>query len=259
MNRRLAFILTVLSLPSAAFAQDEPAHAKNLIGPAVRVEPEYEGSDKSRTKPIPILDYTSGAFFARSTQGILETGARYKVLNNLSIGAQAAFEPGRKAGDSDFLKSRNFEDIDAGASVGVFAEGTYKLGPVPLTGLIRYRQNSDSALGAQVDMQAEAGVFGNQRVRVAVFGRLTYANDKAMQSYFGITPSQSVRSGLPAYEAKAGLRSASFGAKALVTLSQSWSAIIILEAQQLQGKAKDSPIVRDSNGVKGTIGLAYRF
>jgi hypothetical protein len=96
-----------LLVPLAALAQIAPEDY-TLIGAAVRSRPAYDGSDAQRTDLIPVLRYYGKPWFARTTQGILEGGARWALTPGVDAGVQLAYEEGRESSESDFLSSRNF-------------------------------------------------------------------------------------------------------------------------------------------------------
>jgi outer membrane scaffolding protein for murein synthesis (MipA/OmpV family) len=108
-------------------------------------------------------------------------------------------------------------------------------------------------------MRLTAGVYMGGRVRAGVYGQMTWSDDKATQSYFGLTPQQSSVSGLPAYDAGAGLRFVQLGLLGETDISDRWMAIWGISAHFLQGDARDSPIVQDTTNWYANAGVVYRF
>jgi len=245
-------------LSSVAFAQDADK-GDAYAGLGARARPAYEGADSSRGDAIPYLRLYGEHLFARTTQGMLEGGIRSNPLGSVVIGAQIAYEEGRVTEEAAFLKAHNFEDIDAGASVGVHAEADWTIGPMPLNALVRYRRNTDSELGSQIDLRLTAGIFARWGVNAGVFGQLTWSDEKATQNYFGLTPQQSAQTGLPVYSAGPGLRNIAFGILGDVDLSKHWLILWGLNARRLEGDARNSPIVQEGTNWFVNAGLAYRF
>src|SRR3954447_15127253 len=122
------FLLGV-ALPCAAFAQET---TDNLVGAGLRLRPAYDGSKTERLDVVPILNYYRGPWFARTTQGVLEGGARAQLAPGLHVGAQLAYEEGRRTSESSFLAGRNIPSLNPSASIGVHVEGDKKIGPMPL-------------------------------------------------------------------------------------------------------------------------------
>ncbi len=259
MSKLLTLLCVVVSSFSPdAFAQDSDK-GDAYVGLGARVRPAYEGADSRRGEALPYLRLYGEHLFARTTQGILEGGIRSNPAGGVVFGAQLAYEEGRVTDESAFLKAHDFEDIDATASIGVHAEADWKIGPMPLNALVRYRRNVDADLGTQADLRLTAGVFSRWGINAGIFGQLTWSDDKATQNYFGLTPQQSIRTGLPAYSAGAGLRNVTLGVVGSVDLSEHWLVLWGLNARQLEGDARDSPIVQEGTNWFVNGGLAYRF
>jgi MipA family protein len=255
-NRFRSAIFVFGLLPLLAFAE---VSNDSMIGAGVRVRPAYDGSDSQRAEVVPVIRYLGHPWFVRSTQGVLEGGLRMKLAPGLHLGAQVAYEPGRKTRESDFLKSRNVSDIDIGASIGAHLEWDHKFGPVPITVLARIRQHTDSDRGAQADLRLSAGVFQSGRVGLGLFAQTTWANAKSTNSFYGVTPAESAATRLPAYAAGSDLLFGSVGLLYSVDLAQNWVLVGNFEARHLQGDARRSPFVERSTNYYATAGVAYKF
>jgi outer membrane scaffolding protein for murein synthesis (MipA/OmpV family) len=241
--RRLALALLLIA-PLAALAQSVlPEYA--WIGAGVRTRPAYDGSAAQRTDLIPTVRYYGKPWFARTTQGILEGGVRMELARGFNVGAQLAYEGGRLASESDFLKSNNVPDIKPGASVGLHIEWDQTLGPVPLTLLARGRHFVDGDRGAQADLRFTAGIYGSGAITAGVFVQGTWANSKSNQSFYGMTGSG------PLYTSGGLL----WGAD----LSREWIVVGNLEARRLHGDAARSPLVERKSNRYASASLAYRF
>jgi outer membrane scaffolding protein for murein synthesis (MipA/OmpV family) len=241
--RRLALALLLIA-PLAALAQSVlPEYA--WIGAGVRTRPAYDGSAAQRTDLIPTVRYYGKPWFARTTQGILEGGVRMELARGFNVGAQLAYEGGRLASESDFLKSNNVPDIKPGASVGLHIEWDQTLGPVPLTLLARGRHFVDGDRGAQADLRFTAGIYGSGAITAGVFVQGTWADSKSNQSFYGMTGSG------PLYTSGGLL----WGAD----LSREWIVVGNLEARRLHGDAARSPLVERKSNRYASASLAYRF
>lgn len=245
-----------LIVPLVAFAE---LSDESLLGPGLRLRPAYDGSAAQHRELVPVVRYFGQPWFVRSTQGVLEGGVRMELALGLHAGAQLAYEPGRKASESDFLKIHSVSDVDPGASVGVHLEWDHKFGPMPITLLARARQHTDSDRGAQADLRLSAGVYRSGRVAAGVFTQAMWANTKSADSFYGITPQQSAVTGLPAFSAGSGWLFASFGLLWSVDVSRDWVVVGSMESRHLQGDAARSPLVERGSNYYASAGLAYRF
>ena len=232
----MRILLCVLLLPLAALAQSAPDDY-TLIGAAVRSRPEYDGSNSQTVDLIPVLRYYGKPWFARTTQGILEGGARATLAPGLAIGAQLAYEAGRKAS--------GVPELDPGASFGVHLEWDTKLGPAPLNLLFRTRKHLDADRGTQADLRFTAGVYGSTRTQAGVFTQATWASTKSMESFYGVHDS--------------GLLFTSLGVLGSHDLSRQWVLVGSVEARRLASDPARSPIVERRSNYYASAGLAYRF
>ncbi len=231
----------------------------SIIGPGLRVRPAYDGSRANQTELVPVVRYFGQTLFVRSTQGVLEGGARMELAEGLHVGAQLAYEPGRKASESPFLKDRGMPDLSTGASIGAQVEWDHKFGPMPVTLLARVRQNTVADRGAQLDFRLSAGVYQNGRFSAGVFTQATWANAKSTRYLYDITPQQAASTGLPAYVAGSGWLFASLGLLWSFDVSEKWVVVGNVESRHLQGDAARSPLAEHKSNYAASAGLAYRF
>jgi len=221
-------LLLLLAVPMLLWAKDD----YTLLGGAVRTRPEFDGSSERTIDVHPVLRYYGDRWFARTTQGVLEGGARWAVRNGFDVGAQVAYEQGPRDGTP-------------GASVGLHAEGDRTLGRVPINGLIRVRQHLDADRGAELDLRASVGVFGSYGILAAVFAQQTFASSKHFQSYYGVDDS--------------GLLLTILGIQGAYDLADRWVLTANLEHHHLSDNTAKSPFVAQRGGVYFSTGLSYRF
>jgi len=241
---RLCWLLLIV--PVSALAQFVPEDY-TLVGLAVRTRPAYDGSESQVTDLIPVLRVYGKPWFARTTQGVLEGGARWELTPGLDAGVQLAYEEGRKSSESSLLQSLNVADVDPGVSIGAHLEWDSKLGQVPVSLLGRVRQNVDPDRGAQADLRLNFGVYGSGRSIVAAYAQATWANSKSIESYYAINSADS------------GLLNTSIGLLGSYDFSRHWSAVAGVQCRWLHGDAASSPIVERTSSYYANAGLAYRF
>jgi outer membrane scaffolding protein for murein synthesis (MipA/OmpV family) len=246
----------LLIAPLAVLAQSAlPEYA--WIGAGVRTRPAYDGSGAQRTDLIPTVRYYGAPWFARTTQGILEGGVRMELARGLNVGAQLAYEGGRLASESDFLRSNNVPDINPGASVGLHVEWDQKLGPMPVTLLARGRHFTEGDRGAQADLRFTAIVFGGGAITAALFVQGTWADSESNRSFYGVTPAQPTN--LSPYAAESGPLYTSGGLLWGVDFSREWIVVGNLEARRLHGDAARSPLAERRSNHYASASLAHRF
>jgi outer membrane scaffolding protein for murein synthesis (MipA/OmpV family) len=236
----------MLMAPLAAFAQIAPEDY-TLIGAAVRSRPAYDGSKSQHTDLIPVLRYFGKPWFTRTTQGVLEGGARWALTRGVDAGVQLVYEEGRKTSESDLLRSLGLADVDPGVSVGAHVEWDFKIGPAPLGLLARVRQHTDSDRGGQADLRLNVGLVGSGGVFLGAFAQTTWANSKSVDSFYAIN------------NAGSGLLHSSLGLLGSYDFSRHWTAVAGAQARRLHGDAARSPIVESDSSYYVNVGLAYRM
>jgi MipA family protein len=90
-------------------------------------------------------------------------------------------------------------------------------------------------------------------------GSVSLGGDRYMQTYFGITPEQSARSGYAVYRPHAGLREAGAFVNLRSEISSRWILLAGGGVTRLLGPAGDSPLVKKRNGWNASVGLAWHF
>jgi MipA family protein len=236
----------LLMLPVSALAQIAPDDYA-LVGMAARTRPAYDGSESQRTDVIPVLRYYGQPWFARTTQGVLEGGARWWIVPGLDFGVQLAYEEGRKTSESDLLQNLNLPDVHTGASVGAHVEWDSKIGRAPVSLLGRYRQHTDTDRGSQFDLRFNVGLHRSGGLIVAGYAQATWASSKAVRSFY-VLP-----------DAHGGLLHTSLGLLGSYDFARHWSAVAGLQGRRLQGDATESPIVETKSSFYANAGIAYRF
>jgi outer membrane protein len=246
-------LLAALSLPIAA--QEQP----RLLGIALQSDAAYLGAAKERTLLIPLVNWQSGRFFARSTKGIGEAGLRWQLENGFALGSQLALELGRDSDDADLLQQLQMPDIGYGASLGAHLEHSATIGPAPLTTLLRLRQRSGSERGALADIRLELGVFGTDTLGLQTYIQATWGNRRALMSDFGIKPANAAVINMASYAPDTGIRDTVVGLAGKIDLNRKWMVVAAVERKQLRGDAASSPITEQKNTSILTLGSLHRF
>ena len=234
--------LAGLILSQACAAQERPT---TIIGAAIRSRPAYDGSSSQVTDLIPQLRYYGKLWFARTTQGILEGGIRNELAPEFWAGAQIAYEAGRKKSEAPFLETLGEPDIKTSASVGLHLEWDRHFGRMPVSFLIRARQNFDADLGGQADLRVNLGVFQRWGLEGAVFTQATWGTANALHSRFEGSHS--------------GLIFMSAGFLAGYDVTRHWLIVGSFELRKLYDQAADSVLTERTTNHYASAGLAYRF
>lgn len=222
---------------------------KVTVGAGAIYMPEYEGSDKFDVNPFPIFSAEFGERVSVDITGI--TVDLYET-NGFRVGIKGGYELGRKEDDSDYL--RGLGDIDAGGVIGGIV--SYDVGPLQAYAKL------DKTIGGSDGLTGTIGAKASYRYERFIFSADvsgTWADDKHMESYFGITSAQSARSGLAQYDAEVGIKRVDLKASVTYMMTENWLVTGSAGTGFLMGDAKDSPIIKDDVQPFAMLGVAYRF
>jgi len=254
MKRRAWAVVGVLAAGAAA-APPARAEQTNFIGLAAAVRPRYEGADRYKGVPLPVINYEYGNFFISPRAGLPALGLKWSPLPEVSAGVFVGMDFGRDESDSSRL--RGMGDIDFHAAYGAYAEwtpGRFRLGA-------GYRQAAKSGYGGVLELRTSYQLLRADRDTFTVGLSTEWANDDSMQTWFGVTSGQAARSGgqLRPYEASAGFKNAAVFATWKHRFDNRWSLITTAGVKTLLGDARDSPIVERETALFGGIGVVYAF
>lgn len=246
-------ILTPLNLVAQEAPPDvgyqAPTGLSINIGAGTILSPNYNGDDAYSLSSVPFIRVTKDDKFFAS----VETGMGYAVINQdgFRVGPLAQINFGRNEdGEGPFRITGSstsdligLGDINTIVSVGGFAD--YKIGDITLAA------KAGQALGGHDGLTGEVSLTYNPVLRdlgppifLSLGPRINYGDADYTQSFFGITPSQSLASGLPVYRAGGGVESYGMGGLAILPLSQKASVTFIGSYNRLTGDAADSPLIR---------------
>jgi outer membrane scaffolding protein for murein synthesis (MipA/OmpV family) len=221
-----------------------------IIGAGAMYAPEYEGSGDFKVTPIPAVIITYSDWLTIDPRGVSVTVLEH---NGFSLAGKVGYEMGRDEDDGDRL--RGLGDIDFAATVG--AKAAYKWEGLEIYAELDQTIDGSESLIGTVGAEYTAPV--NERFFVGAGLSATVANDKHMQSYFGVTAAQSTSSGLREYEPDAGLKRVDFTASATYMVTKNWLVRGEAGLGVLVGDAADSPIVEEELQPSFMAVVGYKF
>jgi len=98
-----------------------------------------------------------------------------------------------------------------------------------------------------IDLGAGYGTELAPQWRLSLGSAITLVNGNHMQSNFGVTPEQSVRSGHAVYQPGSGVRDARLITALNYVFDSRTTMTLVMSAVSLLGDAKDSPPARSNN------------
>ncbi len=252
ITRAAALPCTTLALLLAAnVAQAQsaaPSTDRVVIGAGVVAVPGYQGSDDYRVLPYPIIDVQIDRFFAGVANGV---GVHVIDTGDIKMGASLTFVRGYRTGD---LPTGLDSLSDA---VGARLFGSARLGGV--TAMVSGTRSLGGTDGTVVDMSLSYPIRAGQKLTLVPAVSASWADDKHMDRYFGITASEALASGLDEFHTSAGFKDLTLSLNANYRLTDRLNLVTMGAMTQLFDRAADSPMVQHRWRPMGTVGVAYRF
>lgn len=218
------------------------------LGLGAAYGPAYEGASEDRFTPWPIV-----TLHYLWLPGLGEVKGNRR--DGFSFGPDFRYVRKREAADYDALRGMN--DVDGAFEVGGKFAYTF--------GMFRAHASLRRGFGGHEGLVGEAGVdvtFYPTAVTEVSFGpRMSYADGEYMRTYLGVTPAESLTSGLAAYDPGGGIKGVGAELNARYMFTPQWSLLGSLQYERLVGDAADSPIAQAGSVDQFTakLGLSYRF
>ena len=256
-------------VPRIGFAQQDlpvptAPSIRKMIGIVGVVVPDYEGSDDYTILPAPLFTYKfSGERYFK----LIGNQAFVNVLNhpNWEAGMKAVYRIGRDD-DVDDSVVRRLDEVDDSFELGGFIGYGSIIG-----GDSRHRYNihvditqdvTDGHDGFLIDLGGTYWRPVAKAFDIGFRGVVTYASDDYMSSYFDVSEKESIRTGLPEFDADGGFKDVRVGLMGLLHLSFNWHVGGGFIYGRLLGDAEDSPVVDDrgdANQFYGGLSLIYSW
>ena len=226
-----------------------------MFGGLTFLSPDYEGSGDVKVQGFPFLDVSwRNRFFLNFQQGL---GVNIIRNKNLTFGTSIGYYGSREEVDNDALMGLG--DVDGGVDGRLFV--FVPVGPISLTSMYR-RDLSGNHDGSIFSVGALYFKPISQKLRVNLQGRLNFASEKFMNTYFDINLSQASRSSMTVYDADAGIKDISAFNILIYSFTRHWNVVSFMGFSRLLGDAANSPIVKErgtANQYRFGLGFSYRF
>lgn len=260
--------------PAEQAATAQEGRARLSIGGGAAWVPDYEGSDDSRWTPLPAANGTvAGMSFT-----VLGNRASLDVIPevagkdwNFQLGPVAVINLNRTNRDAIAdPRVRALGEVDTAVEVGGYAG-------IAKTGILHDYDTLSASLSYRHDVTKihRSGIFTSSvtyttplstKALVSFFATAEIVEDRYARTYFGVTPTGSVLSGLPAYTPEGGQKDITFGGMFTHAITGNLTKGLALVAggtyKKLIGDFADSPLVAIAGSRHqwtGGAGLALTF
>lgn len=264
-HRRPAAIAFLSMLAGApALAQPAAPAFDGAIGALVTYGAEYPGAEKSGVgiKPAFYLRYgrvslsNASGFVVRRSEDVFP-GLGIDLLRDERLHLKLTLRYDRGRNDTGSAALAGMGDIDQ--TVRVRMSGSWQIDKNLRFGA---SWNVD-ALGKGGGNVVDVGLSRDHPLSPVMVwswgGGVTFAGDRHMQSYFGVSNEQAARTNYPVYSPGGGLRDVTLSTSVRTEFGDHWSAVIGGGVTRLMGPAADSPLTKRPTNWGLNVGLARRF
>jgi MipA family protein len=264
-GKRLAVAVLIALAPALASAQEsspeeEQPGIRVTLGAGLGYVPKYPGADDYRLRVLPVIGVSYGRFFAGGEGDGGGAGAALGVnlvrdpAWRLGVALAPGFGQARKESDHPSLEGMG--DLDRATRLVVTGGYTWRW----LGATLRVATDVEGEnQGTLAFFDVVARYRATPQLTLSAGPGITWADDDYMMTFFGVTPEQSARSTLPAYEAGGGVHALRFGVNAGYRIDRAWSVGGRLGIARLLGDAERSPITRSRDQGLAAVFAAYRF
>ncbi len=220
-----------------------------MLGAGVRAEPKFEGAKDFTIIPLPMISAEFGQYVSVDPSGLTINAWQY---DGLSVKGRLGYDFGRDSDDDKHLDGLG--DIGASAVLGV--DLSYELMP------FEFKLSLDQNLGGSDGFSAKFGTALMVPMDPFMFSigpSVTWADGNYMESYFGVTEKQSIRSGLREFEAEAGFKRVDLEISGLYFINEHWALRGEVGVGYLVGDAADSPVSQENLQPYSMFILGYKF
>jgi outer membrane scaffolding protein for murein synthesis (MipA/OmpV family) len=224
------------------------------LGVAAELQPFYTGSQPYHVVGGPVIDirYYDIAFAS------VGEGIGYNIIHgtNFRTGIAVGYDLGRSMSD-DYAHLAGLGNIKPAPVIKLF-ESYVISKELPLIFRADVRQFVGGADGAVGDFELFSPLPGSSERLIMLAGpSITIADRLYLNKEFGVSPTQSMASGYPEYDAHGGLNAAGFGFSATWIMRSHWLINAELAATRLLGSANASPITQST--VQGVFALSASY
>ena len=202
---------------------------------------------------MPAVEYRwANGWFAGTNRGV---GYSFSKDPTLQYGLGLGVDFGRKESATGALAGMGSVDakVEYGAFLNYAPDRHWRLSSV-----LRYG-SGDTSQGATANFGANYAMDIAPKWRLDLGVSTTWANAQYMQSYFGVSTTQSPQSGHAVYSPAAGLRDLSSSLNLSYQVTPEISVSGGLKASSLVGDARNSPLVTNPHSVSGNLSVGYAF
>lgn len=260
----VVFLLGLAFLPALSLAADTDNNGANnedyernrshyYVAMGTAVAPDYEGSAYYEILPLVVARWDKRGAYAELKGATL----RANVIQESLWQFGPVFRYNRARGKVGSGPVRRMEHIDGAWEAGAFFGARLRDPDRPQRELgLEVEMLQDLAgtyNGYHLEFELSGGVPINDKWYIHVALNSTYGSNRFMNTYYGVTDSDALRSGLQPFFPESGFRDIAFSMAINYNISGHWGIALGGRYQRMLGDAADSPVVANVGNVNQYI------
>lgn len=215
-----------------------PAQTNLSVGVGPEYRPDYFGSDDYEIQPDPqvYVKFRNFVFFDNDGADLALFG-----FSRFSLGPSIRLVGDRDEDENEALVGLG--DIDRTLELGGFIATTFA---DRIQVRLKVRQGVVGGHdGLIVDGTGTILLFRTRRLSTSVSGAVTWIDDSYADTFFSVTPEQSLASGLSQFDANAGFRDVGGSVNAYINLGERWSLNPYAQYRRIFNGIASTPIIAE--------------
>ena len=224
------------------------AQDSTTVGLGVAAVPTYQGSGEYRVLPFPLLNINIGPFFAGMVDGV---GMHVIDTPSFKIGGSVTYVRGYRHRDVPEGK----DNLSDAAGARLFTT----LRMAGFTATLGATRSIGGTKGTVADLRISYPMMVSPKLVVIPTVTTSWASDKHMNRYFGITQREANVSGLGQFSTSSGFKDVNAGITTNYRLADGLNLTANVGMSYLFDRAADSPLVQHRLRPMGFAGVSYSF
>jgi len=254
----LAMLLLGLTNQSLQ-AQELSNSWKLVVGIGAINQPKFPGSSENMTRALPFIGLEYGRMFLGGAPGAgipAGLGAYLYRDSRWTLGVGLGQDLTKPRKEADSARLRGLGDIDSTPLGAIFASGRWPWFAIRAS-VVSDVGGKDEGTRASLDLEAKYHLSSN--ITLAAGPGATWADRRYQQTFFGVSKTQSLNSGLEEYTTGSGINNLRFSMSMDLRLNRQWILGTRFTMTALSGEAERSPITERKKSNNLAMFGMYRF
>ena len=243
--------MSLLAVPAAA-QDSEPTRYRVTLG--AQVKPQFPGADDVKVQPM--FDFDRARGDAPFEFEAPDDSFGFNLVDGpFEFGPAVSMVSPRKAKDVGAAVPKVARTFEVGAYANLWLGESFRLHS-------EVRKAVNGHDGWVADGGADFVARDGDKWLFSIGPRVTWADGKYHDAYYGVTPATALATGLPAFDPGGGIESYGAAASADYAITPRWGLAAYAKYDRLTGDAAGSPIVRaygSRDQFSAGVGISYAF